>query len=61
MGWLDLDTQICFFTDYYSLSPEMLSKIAGKGATYMMAFTDGESTLGVAPVSWSVFGRKSKE
>jgi hypothetical protein len=43
-GWLDLDTRIWFFTDYYSVSPGMLSKTPGKGAAYMMAFTDGEGT-----------------
>jgi len=39
-GYLDLDTRIWFFTDYYSLSPGMISQIPGKGAKYMIAFTD---------------------
>jgi hypothetical protein len=39
-GYLDVDTRIWFFTDYYSVSPGMLSQIPGKGAKYMMAFTD---------------------
>ena len=39
-GWLDLDARIWFFTDYYSISPGMLSKIPGKGAVYMIGFTD---------------------
>ncbi len=43
-GYLDLDTRIWFFTDYYSVSPGMLSKIPGKGAAYMMAFTDSTGT-----------------
>ena len=43
-GWLDLDTRIWFFTDYYSISPGMISKTAGKGAAYVIAFTDGEGT-----------------
>ena len=30
--------------NYYSVSPGMLSKIPGKGAAYMMAFTDGAGT-----------------
>jgi hypothetical protein len=34
-GYLDLDLRIWFFTDYYSISPGMISKIAGKGAKYM--------------------------
>jgi hypothetical protein len=40
-GYLDLDTRIWFFTDYYSVSPGMLSQVPGKGAKYMIAFTDG--------------------
>jgi hypothetical protein len=41
-GCLDLDTRIWFFTDYYSISPGMLSQTPGKGAKYMIAFTDGD-------------------
>jgi hypothetical protein len=36
--YLDLDARIWFFTNYYSVSPGMLSKIPGKGAAYMIAF-----------------------
>ena len=43
-GYLDLDARIWFFTDYYSISPGMISQIPGKGAKYMMAFTDHEGT-----------------
>lgn len=43
-GYLDLDARIWFFTNYYSISPGMLSKIPGKGASYMIAFTDGAGT-----------------
>ena len=39
-GYLDLDTRIWFFTDYYSISPGMISQTPGKGAKYMIAFTD---------------------
>lgn len=39
-GYTDLETRIWFFTDYYSISPGMLSQIPGKGAKYMIAFTD---------------------
>jgi len=31
------------FTDYYSLSPGMLSQVPGKGAKYMISFTDSEN------------------
>lgn len=41
-GYLDLDPRIWYFTNYYSISPGMLSKIPGKGAGYMIAFTDSE-------------------
>jgi hypothetical protein len=41
-GWLDLDSRIWFFTDYYSLSPGMISQIPGKGAKYMVGFVDSE-------------------
>jgi hypothetical protein len=41
-GYRDLDARIWMFTDYYSVSPGMLSKIPGKGAAYMIGFTDGE-------------------
>ena len=41
-GHLDLDARIWFFTNYYSVSPGMLSKIPGKGAAYMIAFTDSD-------------------
>jgi hypothetical protein len=39
-GYLDLDARIWFFTDYYSISPGMLSQTPGRGAKYMIAFTD---------------------
>jgi hypothetical protein len=41
-GYLDLDTRIWFFTDYYSISPGMLSQIPGKGAKYMIGFSDSK-------------------
>lgn len=39
-GYLALDARINFFTNYYSVSPGMLSYTPGKGANYLMAFTD---------------------
>jgi hypothetical protein len=51
LGWerttekyIDLDTRIWFFTDYYSISPGMISQTPGKGAKYMIAFTDSKGT-----------------
>lgn len=43
-GYTDLDVRIWFFTDYYSLSPGMISQIPGKGAKYMIAFNDATDT-----------------
>jgi hypothetical protein len=43
-GYLDLDARIWFFTDYYSISPGMISQTPGKGAKYMIAFADSEGT-----------------
>jgi hypothetical protein len=40
--YVDLDARIWFFTNCYSISPGMLSRIPGKGAAYMIAFTDAE-------------------
>jgi hypothetical protein len=50
LGWtrkdgdyLDLETRIWFFTNYYSISPGMVSQIPGKGAKYAIAFTDSNN------------------
>jgi hypothetical protein len=40
-GFLALDARINFFTNYYSISPGMLSYTPGKGANYI-GFTDGD-------------------
>ncbi|NOV23249.1 DUF1254 domain-containing protein [Cupriavidus necator] len=42
-GYRDLDARTWFFTDYYSLSPGMVSMTPGKGAFYMVAFNDSAS------------------
>jgi hypothetical protein len=39
-GFLALDRRIWMFTDYYSASPGMISQIPGKGAKYIIAFSD---------------------
>ena len=41
-GCPDLDARTWMFTNYYSISPGMLSQIPGKGAFYVIAFTDSE-------------------
>jgi hypothetical protein len=43
-GYLDLDARIWMFTDYYSISPGMVSQNAGKGAKYVIGFTDSDGT-----------------
>ena len=39
-GFRSLDARDWFFTDYYSISPGMVSMTPGKGAFYMIAFKD---------------------
>ncbi len=39
-GFLALDARINFFTNYYSISPGMFSYTPGKGANYLIGFTD---------------------
>jgi hypothetical protein len=39
-GYRALDARIWFFTDYYSISPGMLSRAVGKGANYAVGFSD---------------------
>jgi len=47
-GYRELDARAWFFTDYFSISPGMVSMTAGKGAFYMIAFedADGEPLVG---------------
>ena len=49
-AYLDLDLRIWYFTNYYSVSPGMVSKIPGRGARYLVAFADdqGEALAGEA-------------
>jgi hypothetical protein len=41
-GYRDLDARIWMFTDYYSISPGMVSQTPGAGAKYVIAFTDSD-------------------
>ena len=41
-GALDVDCRPWFFSNYYSVSPGMLSQIPGIGAFYIIAFTDSD-------------------
>jgi hypothetical protein len=38
----NIDARVWFFTDYYSISPGMVSMTPGKGAFYMVAFKDAD-------------------
>jgi hypothetical protein len=42
--YLDLDARIWMFTNYYSISPGMVSKSPGAAAMYVIAFTDSDGT-----------------
>jgi hypothetical protein len=42
--YLDLDARIWFFTNSYAISPGMISQTPGKGAKYMIAFSDSTNT-----------------
>jgi hypothetical protein len=52
--YLDLDARIWFFTNYYSISPGMISQIPGKGAKYMIAFTDSTNAPLLGEVNYRV-------
>jgi hypothetical protein len=41
----DLNARINYFTNYYSISPGMLSKVPGKGAAYLIGFKDSAGKL----------------
>lgn len=42
LGYRNVDARVWMFTDYYSLSPGMVTMTPGKGAFYMIAFKDSE-------------------
>ncbi len=41
-GFIDIERRVWMFTNYYSLSPGMVSQIPGKGAAYQIAFDDAD-------------------
>jgi hypothetical protein len=41
-GFTEVNRRAWFFTDYYSISPGMVSLIPGRGAFYVIAFEDAE-------------------
>ena len=42
LGYRNIDARTWFFTDYYSISPGMVSMTPGKGAFYMVGFKDAD-------------------
>ncbi len=48
-GYLDHDMRIWYFTNYFSVSPGMVSQVPGTGARYMISLTDADG----APLSGS--------
>jgi hypothetical protein len=53
-GYRALDARVWFFTDYYSLSPGMVSMTPGKGAFYVIAFKDSDGKPLVGANSYKV-------
>jgi hypothetical protein len=41
----DLDSRIAYFTNYYAVSPGMISKVPDKGAAYLIGFKDSAGQL----------------
>jgi hypothetical protein len=41
----DLDSRVAYFTNYYAISPGMISKIPDKGAAYLVGFRDSAGRL----------------
>lgn len=50
----ELDARAWFFTDYFSISPGMVSMTPGKGAFYMIAFEDADGDPLVGDRSYRV-------
>jgi hypothetical protein len=42
VGFTELEPRVWFFTDYYSISPGMVSQTPGRGAAYEIAFDDAD-------------------
>ena len=53
-GYRALAARVWFFTDYYSISPGMVSMTPGKGAFYMIAFEDADGDPLVGDDSYKV-------
>jgi len=41
-GFYEIEPRVWFYTDYYSLSPGMISQKPGKGAAYQITFNDAD-------------------
>jgi hypothetical protein len=52
--YLDLDARTWMFTNYYSISPGMVSKSPGAAAMYVVGFTDSDGTPLVGDANYRV-------
>jgi len=53
-GYRELDARAWFFTDYFSISPGMVSMTPGKGAYYMIGFEDADGDPLVGDQSYTL-------
>jgi hypothetical protein len=53
-GFTDFEQRVWMFTNYYSLSPGMVSQIPGRGASYWMAYHDAKGDPLSGDVSYRV-------
>lgn len=53
-GFTDIEQRAWMFTNYYSVSPGMVSQIPGKGASYWMAYHDSKGDPLSGDVSYKV-------
>jgi hypothetical protein len=44
-GFLALDARVNFFTNYYSISPGMVSRVPGQGANFMITWRDADGAF----------------
>ncbi len=53
-GFIEIEPRVWMFTDYYSISPGMISQTPGKGAAYEIAFKDADGEPLSGDVSYKV-------
>lgn len=53
-GYYAFEPRVWFFTNYYSISPGMVSQIPGRGAAYAISFNDAAGTPPVGDASYKL-------